>query len=64
MTDEMTLRELINELERLSEAGKNDNLEIGVESSDDTFFIPIKQIVVGEYYSEHENPIKCIMIKY
>ena len=71
MTDKnTTLREFINMLEELSEGGKNDNLEVGVEYNDEEFR-PIQWFGVDEYYPSEEleennpqHPTKCIMIQY
>lgn len=65
-----TLREFINELEQLSDGGKNDNLEVVVLNYDDEFF-PIGWFGIDEYYPKDEldennpqHPTKCIMIQY
>ena len=72
MTDNsnITLREFINELEKLSDGGKNDSLEVGVLSYDDEF-CPIEYVGVDEYYPKEEldtdspeHPTQCIMIRY
>ena len=70
MTDKTTLREFINELEKISDGGKNDNLEVGIQNSDDEF-CPIGWFGVDKYYPteeiEEENPqhpTKCVMIQY
>ena len=66
-----TLREFINELEKLSDGGKNDNLEVGVLSYYDEEFCPLENVCVDEYYPKEEldtdspeHPTKCIMIQY
>ena len=68
--DKYTLREFINELEKLSDGGKNDNLEVGVQGYDDIFF-PVQWFGVDEYYPKEEldednpqHPTKCILIQY
>ena len=68
--NKITLREFINKLEKLSDGGKNDNLEVGVQNSDDEF-CSIGWFGVDEYYPLEEieennpqHPTKCIMIQY
>lgn len=70
MTDKTTLREFISRLEELSDGGKNDNLEVGVQGYDDEF-CPIQWFGVDKYYPIEEieennpqHPTKCIMIQY
>ena len=49
----MKLREFISRLEELSDGGKNDNLEVGIESPDDEF-CPVQWFGIAEYFPQEE----------
>lgn len=67
--EKLTLREFINELEKLSEGGKNDNLEVLVKSTDEEL-LSISWFGIDHYYPIEEiedmnpqHPTKCVGIE-
>ena len=68
--DKTTLRQFINKLEKLSDGGKNDDLEVMTLNYDDEAY-PLGWFGIDTYYPQEEidenNPVhgtKCIMIQY
>ncbi len=69
MEEKLSLREFINSLEKLSDGGKNDNLEVLVKSNDEEL-LPISWFGIDNYYPIEEieemnpqHPTKCVEIE-